>query len=236
MSAAVTSEIVYPESDGKRIAENTLQLQWIILLASNLMALFRRAADVFVGSDLLWYPVEGEPGISTAPDAFVVFGRSQGHRGSYRQWEEGGVPMTVVFEIWSPGNDPDERMDKRDFYDLYGVEEYYAYDPNKNSLMIFLRGRETLRRIYKTQGFVSPRLGIRFDTSGPELAVFGPDGRRYLSPSEAADERDELIRQADDERRRAGRLAALLPGAVAGRLSPEEAKELEALLAGPSAS
>ena len=36
--------------------------------------------------------------------AMVVFGRPKGYRGSYRQWEEGGIAPQVVFEILSPGN------------------------------------------------------------------------------------------------------------------------------------
>src|SRR3954453_11338217 len=97
----LSSEPVYPESDGKPLAENTKQLRWIVVLYGNLAALFRTVADVFVAGDLLWYPVEGCPEISIAPDVLVVFGRPKGDRGSYQQWEEGGVPLTVVFEIVS---------------------------------------------------------------------------------------------------------------------------------------
>jgi Uma2 family endonuclease len=217
MSSPVARQIVYPESDGKPMAENTRQWTWILTLANGLVALFRSREDVFVGGDLLWYPVEGEPAVVNAPDVFVVFGRPKGHRKSYRQWEEGGVPMTVVFEILSPANTPLEMADKLAFYDEHGVEEYYLYDPETNRLMIYLRGREALRRIFKPHGFTSPRLGIRFDLSGPELAVFGPDGRRFLTPEESAAERE--------------RVYALTRKALAGQASPDELLELQRLTA-----
>lgn len=39
--------------------------------------------------------------------------------------------------------------------------------------------------IAETDGWVSPRLDIRFDTTtGPELIVFGSDGRPFLDTSE----------------------------------------------------
>jgi hypothetical protein len=53
-------EVIYPESDGKPLAENTRQCRWIFVLFGNIAALFRDALDVFVAADLLWYPVEGE--------------------------------------------------------------------------------------------------------------------------------------------------------------------------------
>jgi len=218
MSAGVR-EIIYPESDGKPLADNTKQLRWILTLATALMSQFRHAADVFVGSDLLWFPVEGEPETVNAPDVFVVFGRPPGDRRSYKQWEEGGVPMTVVFEILSHSNSPMEMTAKFAFHEENGVEEYYLLDPDTNRLMIFVKGRETPRRIYKADGFVSPRLGIKFVTSGKELAVFGPDGRRFLTPEQAGDERE--------------RVAGLTRKALAGQAGPEELAELQTLVTPP---
>src|SRR5262249_16112421 len=154
----------YPESDGKPMADNSRQTQWIVVLFDNLLALFAEVVDVFVAANLFWYPVEGENENPNAPDVFVVFGRPKGHRSSYRQWEEGGGPATVVFEILSPKNDSEEMADKRDFYDEHGAEEYYLYNPVTNSLRVYTRGPAgSLRRVWKAHDFVSPRLGIRFD-------------------------------------------------------------------------
>src|SRR4051812_16027135 len=98
------SGIIYPESDGQPIAENTVQFRWIVTIKEGLDSLFRDRADVFVAGDLFWYPVEGKPKIRVAPDMMVVLGRPKGDRRSYLQWEEGGIPPQVVFEVLSPGN------------------------------------------------------------------------------------------------------------------------------------
>src|SRR5438270_402083 len=121
--------IIYPETDGQPMSENTRQFRWIVTLAGNLSALFRDQVDVFVCGNQFWYPVEGEPEIRAAPDVYAVFGRPKGDRSSYRQWEEGNVPLTVVFDVLSPRTNGPEWVDKLAFYDEHGVEEYYVYDP-----------------------------------------------------------------------------------------------------------
>jgi Uma2 family endonuclease len=108
--------IVYPDSDGEPMADNTLQYEWIVTIKGNLDILFLHRADVFVAGDLLWYPVEGDPTTRTAPDVMVVFGRPKGYRGSYRQWEEGGIAPQVAFEILSPGNRAGKMIRKFKFW------------------------------------------------------------------------------------------------------------------------
>jgi Uma2 family endonuclease len=196
-------EVVYPSSDGKPMADNTLQFQWIVTIEGNLEALFRDRDDVFVAGDNLWYPVEGEPTIRQAPDVYVVFGRPKGHRGSYIQHREGGVPLTVVFEVLSPGNTKAEMDEKLSFYDEYGVEEYYVYDPDREKLTVYQRGRAALRKVPAGKEFVSPRLGIRFDLTGDELVIHYPDGRRFLTFLEICAEREAAERRAEDEKHRA---------------------------------
>jgi hypothetical protein len=65
-------QIVYPESDGQPMADNTLQFRWIVTVQGGIDALFKDDSNVFVAGDLLWYPVEGNPKIRTAPDILVV--------------------------------------------------------------------------------------------------------------------------------------------------------------------
>jgi Uma2 family endonuclease len=204
-------DVYYPQTDGKPVAENTLQLQWIITLVGNLQALFANRPDVFVFGDQFWYPVRGRPDIVQAPDAYVVFGRPKGHRPSWLQWEEGDVPMTVVFEVRSPSNTDEEMAVKRLFYEQYGVEEYYDFDPERNQLAIWIRRRRRgLRLVESPEGFTSPRLGIRFDLSGPEMVVHGPDGARFLTfeELEAARVQAEQLARAEKKRANAERRRA----------------------------
>jgi Uma2 family endonuclease len=173
--------IVYPESDGQPIAENTEQFQWIVLIKENLEALFQDDPAVFVAGDLLWYPIEGDSHTTRAPDTMVVFGRPKGYRGSYLQWEEEGIAPQVVFEIRSPSNTSKEMQEKVEFYDEHGVEECYLYDPERNDLTGWVREAGRLRVIDKMHNWRSPRLGIRFNMAGETLQILRPDGQRFLS-------------------------------------------------------
>ncbi len=191
------SQIIYPDRDGKPMAENTLQFQWIVTTKEGLDRVYRDRPDVFVAGDLLWYPVEGHPEICQAPDALVAFGRPKGYRGSYKQWEENGIAPQAVFEILSPNNRVPEMERKFRFYERYGVEEYYIYDPDEVELFGRRRANRGLETIAEMDGWISPLLGIRFDMSGPELVIYGPDGRRFLTYQELAQQNDQLAQQND---------------------------------------
>jgi Uma2 family endonuclease len=193
-------KIVYPESDGEPIAENTLQFRWIVTIQGNVDALFKDDRNVFVAGDLLWYPIEGNNKLRMAPDIMVAFGRPKGERGSYQQWNEGGIAPQVVFEVLSPGNRAGEMIRKFKFYERHGVEEYYIYDPDDVVLDGFVRREGALVELEKMNGWVSPRLGIRFDINGDELVIHYPDGRRFLNFKELAEERDQQARLAEEER------------------------------------
>lgn len=203
-SRAAATEVAYPDCDGRPMADNTLQFQWIVTIKAGLEALFRDRPDVFVAGDLLWYPIEGDNQTRTAPDALVAFGRPKGYRGSYRQWEEGGIAPQVVFEVLSPGNRAGEMTRKALFYERFGVEEYYLYVPDTPGLIVYRRQGDRLVELPEPNGWVSPRLGIRFELPpGEELRIIGPDGRRFLTFVELAEERDRERRHAEAEHQRA---------------------------------
>src|SRR5207248_3008001 len=208
-------KVIYPDSDGQPMADNTLQFEWITTIKGNLDALFLDNPNVFVAGDLLWYPVEGNNTLRFAPDVMVAFGRPKGHRGSYKQWEEGGVAPQVVFEVLSPGNRAGEMVRKFRFYNRYGVQEYYIYDPDSGDLVGWQRTGDELEDIPEMAGFVSPQLQVRFEPGeGPDnLKLFGPDGRPFatylelVAQREAAQQRAEVEHQrAEVERQRADRL------------------------------
>ena len=225
--------VEYPDDDGLPMADNSKQFWWITTIAGNLAALYRDRPDVLVGGNMLWYAREGDPAERFAPDAFVVFGRPKGDRGSYKQWVENDVPMTVVFEILSPSNSWREMTHKLSFYSEYGAEEFYVYDPETNELEVYLRGKAILKRVYKVDGFVSPRLGIRFDLSGEELVLRHADGRPFLTfeELEATTARAEL--KADLAEARFRRLAELVRKQASQQATPEDLAELQRLLQEP---
>lgn len=199
------AEVHYPESDGQPMSDNTLQFEWITTIKGGLDALYRDDPNVFVAGDLLWYPVEGKNTLRAAPDVMVVFGRPKGHRGSYQQWNEGGIPPSVVFEIVSPSNRTNEMVRKTVFYQTYGVTEYYLYDPESGILDGLLRSGEKFQEIADTNGYVSPRLGIRFELSDGNLRIIRPDGKPFLTYVELARQQEIDHERAEHERQRAER-------------------------------
>jgi len=199
------SAIFYPETDGKPTAENTIQLMWIEMVHVELDVQYIHRDDVFVAADLFWYPVAGKSKIVQAPDIFVVFGRPKIDRGSYQQWLEGGIPPQVVFEIYSPSNAVKEIDAKFSFYQRYGVEEYYLIDPYKKTVKGYRRRKDDLIEIRKIAEWTSPRLGIRFVKENGDLYIIGPDGHRFLKPTERIGQEKELAEKerAEKERERA---------------------------------
>jgi Uma2 family endonuclease len=204
------SEVIYPDSDGQPMANNTEQFRWILVIQQNLDWLFADNPDVFVAGDLFWYPIEGKNYIVNAPDVMVVFGRPKGKRGSYLQWQENNIAPQVVFEILSPSNSQTEMERKLIFYERYGVEEYYIYNPQNNQLRGWLRTEDGLDVISEMENWVSTRLGIKFDLSGEELQIYRPDGNKFSSYLEIS----QLLEQAEKalaaERRKTQLLAEKL--------------------------
>jgi Uma2 family endonuclease len=200
---------LYPSSDGQPMAENTRQYRWIVLIKENLELILAAVENVFIAADLLWYPfdirtlpADQRPKVppSAAPDVMVVFGRPKGDRPSYRQWMEENLSPQVVFEILSDSNRTPEGREqlqrKFEFYQQYGVEEYYIYDPDLLELQGWRRQGQYLRSIEQLSGWISPRLKIIFRWElGEELVLFRPDGQRFLSFLEI----DELAQAAHQE-------------------------------------
>jgi Uma2 family endonuclease len=190
---AIDPDIEYPDSDGKPMADNTEQYEWIVKIKENLEILFANSSDVFIAGDLLWYPVRDKKITGpVAPDVMVIFGRPKGKRGSYKQWEENNIAPQVVFEILSPSNSLEEMERKLLFYQRYGVEEYYLYDPDTNNLQGWVRQQGVLSVIPQINKWVSPRLKIRFELTETELEIYSLDGQKFLTSIELSQKAQRL--------------------------------------------
>ena len=226
-SLILIEPVVYPSSDGKPMADSTKQFNLITLLKENLEFHFADRPDVFVAGDLLWYPVEGNPKIATAPDVMVVFGRPKGDRKSYIQHLEDGIAPQVVIEIVSESNrrNPLEMVRKMSFYDRFSIEEYYIYDPDSAEFEVFMRSNGRFSEVTPLEfPFRSPLLQIAFDIIEGELFVTYPNGdlfKRIINlkselndtKSELNDTKSELNyakSELDAERAKAEKLAATL--------------------------
>jgi Uma2 family endonuclease len=202
IEARKKTDIIYPDSDGKPMSDNTKQFRQITVIYHNLEWLFAHDPNVFVAGDLLWYAVEGNNKIRQAPDVMVIFGVPKGDRGSYMQWKENHISPQVAFEILSPGNTLTEMNKKQVFYNRYGVEEYYIYDPDKNDLTGWLRGEDGLEVIEIMENWVSPRLGIRFNCSEEELQLYRPDGQPFVSYLDISQQLNTALQEVEQTQQR----------------------------------
>jgi Uma2 family endonuclease len=189
--------ITYPSSDGKPMADSTLQYKWITTIKDGVEATFKDDPNVFVAGDLLWYPVQGNNSLCQAPDVMVVFGRPKGERDSYQQWKEEDIPPQVVFEILSESNTKKEMNRKFLFYHEYGVEEYYVYNPRKQTLEGWIRTDGILDVIESMSGWVSPRLGVRFEMKAEGLELYRPDGQKFVDFVEVDRQREIAEQKAE---------------------------------------
>ncbi len=199
-----TTKVIYPDCDGNPMSDNTRQFRWIVVIKENLEILFDEDPNVFVAGDLLWYPEEGNNKLRQAPDVMVAMGRPKGDRGSYKQWEEGNVPPQVVFEILSPGNRLTEMAKKQKFYERYGVEEYYVFDPDRLDFHGWIRSQAgSLEVIEQPENWTSPRLGIRFELQEEQFTIYRPDGDRFLTSTELAKLAEQQRQEAQQQRQEA---------------------------------
>src|SRR5712691_4426856 len=94
-------------------------------------------------------------------------------------------------------------MRKFRFYERYGVAEYYLYNPDTGELSGWQRQGGTLEEIEPMEGWVSPRLGIRFEIERGVLQVYRPDGERFATYVELMEQREQEHQRAEQERQRA---------------------------------
>jgi Uma2 family endonuclease len=201
---------MYPDSDGNPMCDNTLQLQWMFALISGFKALFKNDPNIFITGDLLWYPEKTQPRVCVGPDVMIIFDRPPGHRRCYMQWKEEDIPPHIVFEIISQSNSAAEMKAKLAFYEKYGVEEYFVYDPDLGGLKGYLRTGDHLTLLPEMNGWISPRTGVSFSISGKDIVCIRPDGKKFETYDELLERANEEAVRADeaDERAEEARLRA----------------------------
>jgi Putative restriction endonuclease len=188
-----TYDPLYPDSDGKPMADNQEQFDWIQKLQGNLSYLFTRDGRAVVAGDNLIYPEQGNTRLSMAPDVYVALGRpTEPPRGSYKLWEEDGVFPQVVIEVLSPNNTTGEMLVKRAWYERYGALEYYEIDPVAQTVLSLVRQGDGMVPVPEMIGFTSPLLGIQFVwDSGGQMGVVDRDGNPFESMQELRGQLDE---------------------------------------------
>jgi Uma2 family endonuclease len=205
-TALPETEIEYPESDGKPMAEtDTHRVQMTDALIHPLKERYR-GENVYVSGNLFFYYEEGNPRAVVAPDVFLVFGVSNQIRRTYKLWEEGQAP-SVVFELTSKSTYEDDLSRKRLLYEELGVQEYFLFDPLHEYLRPPLQGYRLTGEGYYVP--VLPRqllngewqigsevLALLLETDHHNLRLYDPDKEEYLRTPE---ETEAALRNAEAE-------------------------------------
>jgi Uma2 family endonuclease len=193
------TEVEYPESDGKPMAESDWHYHLLVDVRERLTARYADRPDVYVSGNLLVYYEEGDPHKVLAPDCFVVFGASKHDRRTYKTWEEGRFPA-VVFEFTSESTKEVDMSTKFDVYqDAWGVREYFLFDPREEylepSLLGYRRSRGELKPIRPVQGVLTSKtLGITLVRDGTRLVLRDTVTGKELLTTEAAKAEAEIAR------------------------------------------
>ena len=218
--------VIYPESDGKPMAETDFHRDLMIDIIDRLNNHFKERSDVYVSGNLLLYYEKGNQKKSVAPDAFVVFGVEKKKRRTYLLWEEGKGP-DFVLEVVSRKTYRQDLGKKKDLYaSVIKVKEYYLFDPDGRYLQPSLQGYRLIEDIYLPIQPVDARLpsdilGLEFVEEAGELRLFDPLAQDWvLKPAEeeaeAREQAEARAQKAEARAQRAetelARLRALLEG------------------------
>ena len=208
VAAKPPKPIIYPEGDGKPMAESDLHRDEMVRFIQAFQEAFAGRPDVYVSGNLLLYYEEGNPRAVVAPDVFVVKGVPKHRRVIYKLWEEGVAPCFVL-EVASRSTKHDDRVRKRDLYARLGVEEYILYDPRFPGLETRYPPLQGYRlgpdgyepmEVQEDGGLLSDELGLRLVLENGLLQAYDRrTGLRLLSHRERAMEEAEA-RQAAESR------------------------------------
>lgn len=136
----LSTQIEYPDTDGKPMAESDLARDYLIYATKVLEIYFHDNPEVYVSGNLFIYYEKGNPQAVVAPDVFVVFGVNKGKRRSYKTWEERNKIPSFILEITSQSTQKEDQESKPNLYAALGVHEYFQYDPTRDYLSPQLQG------------------------------------------------------------------------------------------------
>jgi Uma2 family endonuclease len=212
----LADEIVYPDSDGRPVAESDFQLVPLIYAIDALKAHFQAREDVYVAGNMFLYYEEGNPRAVVAPDVFVVIGAPKGERHSYMLWKEPKAP-DFVLEITSKSTRSEDQGVKRGVYAFLEVREYWQYDPTGDYLKPPLKGFRLVGENYEplpagiAEGgklvIHSEVLGLAMRLENDQLRFYDPvTGQKLLSYQEveqACQQAEQARQQAEQARQQA---------------------------------
>ncbi len=196
-------QTIYPEGDGKPMAETDMHRQLLSDLVFTLDTYFQSDPDVYVSGNLLIYYVEGNPARQVAPDVFVAFGVPKGQRRIYRLWAEGVMPQ-VVIELTSRQTWRDDLQKKWQLYAELDVQEYFIFDPEYDYLDTPLIGYRLEDGKYVEMEASDSRLrsevlGLELVDTGETLRLFDPQTEQFLPTAKEAAAAQQHLSEVEKE-------------------------------------
>ena len=202
-SAPTETADLYPESDGKPMAETERHFRELLKNFNRIENHFAHIPDVYVLGDMMMYYEEGDPRKSISPDIFVAFGIGKKERRIYKIWEE-GKPPDFVLEFASKGTYRTDLTRKVQLYAAIGIPEYFVYDVDRRYLPTPLLGFRLIGNEYveipalANGGLRSETLGLEFHVLEDSLGLYDPEAEAWLKTSAERAEAAE-IRAEDAE-------------------------------------
>ena len=182
----MATQVEYPTSDGKPMAETELHRDLMLDLIETLKDRFAADPDVYVSGNILLFYEEGNKKKHVAPDVLVALGVPKlPKRLYYLLWEEGKAPDFIV-EITSRTTRREDKRTKRTLYrDVLKVPEYFLFDPFEEYLKPSMQGYRLVEGEYVAIEPVAGRLqsymlGLHLERDGTQLRLFDPATGRWL--------------------------------------------------------
>ncbi|RKU36859.1 Uma2 family endonuclease [Candidatus Poribacteria bacterium] len=195
--------ILYPESDGKPMAETDTHRDLITDCIQTLEWHYREEPDVYVSGNLLVYYEPYPNPRAVAPDVFVVHGVSKKQRRIFVMSEENKAP-DFVLEVGSRGTYRQDLERKKNIYAArLGVKEYYIYIPYGVVEEAFM-GFRLVEGAYERIEFVDDRLsstvlGLELGMHEGALRFYHPQTQQWLRPPKERVERaEERVEHAEE--------------------------------------
>jgi Uma2 family endonuclease len=228
VSTGWQTEIEYPDSDGKPVAETDFQRVPLLYAVGVLDHYFQDRPDVYVSGNICFYYEEGKPSSYLSPDVLVIFGIPKRRRRSYKVWEEGGKFPNFILEVTSKSTVSEDQGSKKGLYAFWGVEEYFQFDPTGDYLNPPLQGLRLVNGSYVPLPITTlPNSGMsifsqvlnlelrlecdefRFydPATGEHLSNFGEEIDARRAAERAQREAEQAQREAEQAQREAEQLA-----------------------------
>ena len=192
---------LYPESDGKPMAETERHFRELLKNFNRLETHFAHIPDVYVLGDMMMYYEEGNPRKSISPDIFVAFGIGKKERRIYKIWEE-GKPPDFVLEFSSKGTYRNDLTGKVRLYAEIGIPEYFLYDVDRRYLPTPLMGFRLIGDEYveipalATGGIPAATLGLEFHLLDDSFDIYDPEAQEWVNT--AAEDAGERAEDAEE--------------------------------------